>query len=815
VVSYDSASIQLLDEDGRLRLAAGRGFPDPEQARRVVRELSDHALRQKWRERKPIVIPDTHNDSRWMIVPGTEYIRSWVGAPMMIGGRLIGTLNVDSRTANAYDESVAETVMAFANQAAVAIENARLFETAQRRAEEAETLRQAGAVVAATLDLDETIQRILEQLERVVPYDSASVQLLHEGYVEIVGGRGWPDPSVVLGLRFPIPDDNPNTVVIQERRPYILGDAPAAHPPFREDPHSHIRSWLGVPLIVGERVIGMLTVDSTEPHHFTEEHARLATAFADQVAIALENARLFRAEQERREIMATLLEITQVAGSSLELKQVLKHIAQHTARVCQAHRCSIFLLDESGEYVQPVMSQFADGHVDLELWQRFKTTGADRVDAVPLFRSAIRERRPTLLEDPERTDLLPRRWTQPYDIQKLLVVPLIAHDRVIGLMALDHTDPRREFTSEQIELALTIGGRVAASVENARLYATERERTRQLEALHQATTTLLATLERETLLDRILSSALRIIPAAEKGTLLLIDRETGRLRIRAIQGYEDPRVQTFAATFTANAGHAAQAVHQRRPLLINDTLIHPALRHDGDIAEIRAIRSALVVPLLLQDEAIGALSLEATRTAAFTEEDLRLLTTFAATAATAIRNAQLHAEVQELATTDPLTGLYNRRAFFELGHREVERARRFGRPLTAIMFDLDHFKRVNDMYGHAIGDQVLAGLAKLCQQELREVDLLGRYGGEEFVVLLPETNVAGAWQVAERLRRRIAQAEIPTDRGAMQITLSLGIAALSEECADLESLLECADRALYAAKQAGRNRVRVWGVSEQ
>lgn len=126
------------------------------------------------------------------------------------------------------------------------------------------------------------------------------------------------------------------------------------------------------------------------------------------------------------------------------------------------------------------------------------------------------------------------------------------------------------------------------------------------------------------------------------------------------------------------------------------------------------------------------------------------------------------------------------------------------------MFDLDRFKRVNDAYGHAVGDQVLAGLAVRWGEELREVDLLGRYGGEEFVALLPETDLAGGRRIAERLRQVVEQTVIDTGEEPVTITLSLGVAELDEKCADLETLIERADQALYAAKQAGRNRVRVW-----
>ena len=218
--------------------------------------------------------------------------------PLRVGGRTIGVINIENRQLDAFSEEDERLMMTFADQLVIAIEKVHLFQLEQRHAQEAETLRQAGSVVAATLRQEEAIERILVQLERVVPYDSASVQLLGEGYLEIVGGRGWPDPAAVVGMRFPIPGDNPNTVVIQERRTLILGDAPSIYAAFRQGPHMHIQSFLGVPLIVGDQVIGMLAVDHSKPNFFTPDHARLVAAFADQVALAIQNARLFSEVQQ-------------------------------------------------------------------------------------------------------------------------------------------------------------------------------------------------------------------------------------------------------------------------------------------------------------------------------------------------------------------------------------------------------------------------------------------------------------------------------------------------------------------------------------
>ena len=172
---------------------------------------------------------------------------------------------------------------------------------------------------------------------------------------------------------------------------------------------------------------------------------------------------------------------------------------------------------------------------------------------------------------------------------------------------------------------------------------------------------------------------------------------------------------------------------------------------------------------------------------------------------TALRDAL--EEVQRLAITDSLTGLHNRRHLLELARHELQRARRYRLPMSVFMLDIDEFKRVNDTYGHAIGDQVLQGVAECCRQELRGVDVLGRYGGDEFAAVLSETGLPAACQVAERLRKSIAQRALDTKAGQVTVTVSLGVAVLDDEHLAPETLLDHADQALYVAKQSGRNRV--------
>ena len=332
------------------------------------------------------------------------------------------------------------------------------------------------------------------------------------------------------------------------------------------------------------------------------------------------------------------------------------------------------------------------------------------------------------------------------------------------------------------------------------------QRTRELTELHKATEYLLTTIEIEPLLGNILDAVTRAIPDAEKGMLYLMARDTGQLEMRAIIGYNDVRIQNLPRE---KYGYVAKAVQDGAPLLVTNVQQDASMRYEGSFDEARAIQSAIVAPLILKNEVIGVLALESLKENAFSSDDLRILVTFAATATAAIRNALLHGEVQKLASTDTLTNVYNRRGFIELSKREIERARRFGRPLSAIMVDVDHFKEINDTYGHAEGDRILCMVTERLKSNIREIDILGRYGGDEFTIILPETDLFVATNVAERVRQSITEIPNLIKDQPVQISLSIGVARANPETADLTTLLENADAAMYIAKQAGGNRVEV------
>ncbi len=212
----------------------------------------------------------------------------------------------------------------------------------------------------------------------------------------------------------------------------------------------------------------------------------------------------------------------------------------------------------------------------------------------------------------------------------------------------------------------------------------------------------------------------------------------------------------------------------------------------------------LRLPLIFEDNLLGVLWIWGN---SLSRADLPIMSIFAKQIGVSLERARLYQEVQSLALTDPLTRLHNRRSLFELGRVEFARAQRMNRPFCCMMLDLDHFKRVNDTYGHPVGDQVLQEFADRCKRSVREIDLVGRYGGEELIILLPETDRPTSMHVAERLRASIAATPIKVDDKEIALTVSIGVATKDEYTQQLETVIARADQAMYIAKHRGRNCV--------
>jgi diguanylate cyclase (GGDEF)-like protein len=540
---------------------------------------------------------------------------------------------------------------------------------------------------------------------------------------------------------------------------------------------------------------------------WTPAQKRLVAALAEQAVTALNNAGLFQMERRAGATAAALLEIGQVTGSSLELRALLKDVARRTAQACGAHRCSIFLIEqrlehgETREYLQPVMSQFADGRSDPLLWRHFRDTMAAPLASVPLFEDAVAGRMPLVLKNVSTTGRMPAHWLEPFGIQQLLVVPLLSRGRATGLLALDNPDQKQPFGVEQVVLALGIAGQVSNAISNARLYSEANQRAAELAVLARVGEALNQAQEMAEVLQLSLREALHLVNC-QQGCIILLSPHSQRLYIDAQIGLTSEHLVRFNSRhFRPVEGTFAYAIGRGELLEISDTATDSRVLYDPSCPPPSQMTQ---IPLKTAQGTIGVIELNCLPA---DDRDRALLRALAALAAAAIEKARLIGELQQLATIDDVTGLYNRRHFFELAGREVGRAQRYDRSLAVILFDIDHFKQFNDTYGHATGDEVLRAVAARCRQALRDMDLLGRYGGEELVALLPESALLDAGKAAERLRLTVADSPIYTRCGPLNVTMSLGVATLTPDCRDLATLLDRADAAMYRAKQAGRNQI--------
>jgi|GEM_PF-5302685 len=349
--------------------------------------------------------------------------------------------------------------------------------------------------------------------------------------------------------------------------------------------------------------------------------------------------------------------------------------------------------------------------------------------------------------------------------------------------------------------------------ERERAKEAEREQRTLAEALRDTATALNSTLKFDDVLDRILDYVGRVVPH-DAANIMLLDDDGNTMSIT--RGRND--VERYANDSTAlqlpmaTSPILEQVMRSGQALVIPDTHVDPIWFNDPAT---RRVRSLVISPIRIREHTVGFLNVESATPSFFNFDHAERLQAFADQAAIAIDNAQLYAEVQNLAITDTLTGIYNRRGFFQLGEREVGRALRFQHQLAIVMLDIDHFKRVNDTYGHPIGDRILRTLAEVCRTRIRSVDVVARIDGDEFILLLTETDLAGAAQMTEHLRKAVEQMVISAELDestvgkTVRVTISQGVVGLKPITPNITDLLSRADQALYAAKEAGRNRVVV------
>jgi diguanylate cyclase (GGDEF)-like protein len=380
-------------------------------------------------------------------------------------------------------------------------------------------------------------------------------------------------------------------------------------------------------------------------------------------------------------------------------------------------------------------------------------------------------------------------------------VPLIHMDELVGVLAIGERQGEKPYTVEDFDLLNSIGAQVAASMEKECIYEQLREQDSEITFINRLTTIVTSSVSIETIFEGFVEE-LKNVVQFDWATIALIDEK--ELYFKALSSNVDSPWQPNERVELK--GTATESVCLERKSLYEPDLTQQRRFWTGEHYLQQGIRSVVYLPLTIKDKSIGTLIVASRLPDAFGAKQIKLLEQVALQIATPIENSQLYAQAEERARIDELTGLFNRRHFEERLKEEVSRHSRYGDIFSIFLLDLDNFKAYNDINGHPAGDILLNQAGRIIRSSVRDADRAFRYGGDEFVVILPQTNTDDARVVGDRVRQQIAE---EMDKSESAVTCSIGLASYPSDGVISRELVTAADTALYFAKRTGGNRVYI------
>ena len=737
-------------------------------------------------------------------------ICSFIVAPIASAGGVLGLLYADQgRTHRAWTDADRRLAAALAGQAAVALTTARRYEAERRRAERAEALRAIERDLTAELTLEQRLRVLQRQLERLTGLDNWSVLLWDAATNQldvlmwIEEGQRRPEAELHGPMPFSL-----TRLVMERGTPLVTTDFAAEcarhgiQPP-NTDAGRPGRAWLGLPLLAEGRAIGAL-VAWRWYGPIPAETVEILTLLAEQIATVLEHSRLYEETERRRQEEAAFNAIAHDLAASFDSDALLQRIADHTRTLLDSSQARILLYDSATDTLQPAATAGYTGWLS----PTFAVATTDGVTGY-VWRTGQ-----SLVVDDYLTDT---RFTHnsvldqslaDAQVRAALGTPIALGEQRRGVLMVNRSKERPYTARDEATLA-RLATQVALAVRNAQLYADAHERAARLEVLNETGRALGAEIE----LDRLLTVAWRQLGRVARidGCWLALWNEAANAleyRLYGEDGVRRPEWETPIA-LSEGKGLASAILQEGRPIRVAD--YGAECRRRGLIpngsAESHPNFAWLGIPLLVNGRTVGATAVWRWEQP-FQAEEAAALETLSGQIAAALENARLYHEARQLARLDPLTGLLNHRTLHERLDEELTRAIRYNHPLAVVMLDLDNFKRFNDIYGHPAGDKILGLIAAALRAAARSSDLLGRYGGDEFMLVLPETDLAGALTLVKRAHKWLAKAARSLPESAKTpVTMSAGIAVYPDDTAVRQELITLADKALYASKRADRQPI--------
>lgn len=549
-----------------------------------------------------------------------------------------------------------------------------------------------------------------------------------------------------------------------------------------------VRSVLGVSLQSPKRIYGTLLLARAEHHVDSAAELRLLRSLGSLVGMGVENFLLMKHSVRRREELDLLNQTGRALSSTLEVDALLRMVHLELQKLMDARNFYVALIDEAREEIRFELE--VDNGVYLPRRARKKSR------ALPEY--VLETAQPLLIAD-KVADFRQAHGLEVTGRPALswCGVPILIRGKAVGMMVVQSYEHGGAYDEGHLEVLKMVAAQTSVALENARLFADGQKRLRQISFLHNITRIAISTLNPEEMLAEIAREVQKNFSYDHLG-IGLIDYNAKQVEIKAEAGL---RTQAVGRRLPLDVGLIGKVVRTGQTVVLEE--VRPDERFHGVLAN---ARSAAGIPITYADQMLGLLNVESLSANAFPPDEQTILQALADHLAAALHNALIFQQTQEQAITDGLTGVKTHRYFMEALNGEWKRCTRAGRIFSLLVLDLDRFKQVNDTHGHLEGDLVLARLGRILEQHSRQSNVVARYGGDEFVVLMPETTIEQASVLAERLRLAVATDPIMAKR---RLTASFGLASFPLHGHTPEEIVRVADSGMYISKHHGGNRVSV------
>jgi len=555
---------------------------------------------------------------------------------------------------------------------------------------------------------------------------------------------------------------------------------------FRELALQHgLRSAVVISLQAKEQAFGLLLLGTPDSRRFTPAELRLLLALGHQIGVAVENSYLIQQTSRRSEELHMLNEIGRALSSTLNKEDLLRKLWEELRRLFDVENLYLATFDPARDQIQ----------FDLELMKGVRMPKRARPAGNHLTEYILRTRQPVLIRDNfvseiRKLGVEPLRTTGSF-----CGVPLVAYDHAIGALCI-FSDNERAYDEGHLELMRVLASEASIAIENARLFQEERTKARHLSLLNLISRDAIATLNPDEILTKIAGQLEHGLSHDHIG-IAILEYTTRELIVSAESG---KRRGALGRKIPLDTGLIGQVARTGKSAIYRSS----ANSQDTPQPVLPDSCMAMALPIFYGDHLHGVLYVETLERTEFSEEESLLLQTLADLIAGAYHNAQTFQKAQEQAITDGLTGVKTHRFFMEALSSEWKRSSRAGRSFALVLMDLDRFKFVNDFYGHLEGDLVLQRVGQILETNCRRSDVVARYGGDEFVILMPETTMEQARQLSSKLRGWIASDPLLREKN---ISASFGIASYPLHGSAPQELIQVADASMYLSKHQGGNTV--------